>query len=68
MNKLLDECSSMIRFIIINKVRPHLHLSKLKMKQRCKELTTFDIAFTIEETRDFFNTMHELELRTTRLS
>ncbi|KMY55606.1 hypothetical protein AC623_18095 [Bacillus sp. FJAT-27231] len=62
MNRLLDECSSAVRFIIISQVRPHLPLSKLKIKHKYKELTTFDLAFTVEETRDFFNSMHELEL------
>ncbi|NRG46718.1 tetratricopeptide repeat protein [Bacillus sp. CRN 9] len=62
MNQLLDECSSMVKYIIISEVRPDLHFSKLKLQQKYNELTTFDLAFTIGETRDFFNKINNLEL------
>lgn len=60
--KLLTHCSSAVTFIIISRVHPHIATTKLKLEKRYKELTTSDLAFTLEETEEFFNTMNHLML------
>ncbi|WP_042345427.1 tetratricopeptide repeat protein [Bacillus massiliigorillae] len=61
-HKILAHCSSAVTFIIISRVQPHLSTTKLKLEKRYKELTTSDLAFTLEETKEFFNTMNGLLL------
>ncbi|MFC5590400.1 tetratricopeptide repeat protein [Sporosarcina soli] len=59
---LINRASSMVKFIVISRVRPSLSMTKLKMEQKYMELSTADLAFTFEETKEFYNTTHKLAL------
>lgn len=59
---LLNRASPMVTFIITSRVRPQFSTTKLKMEQRYKEITTSDIAFTLEETAEFYNDINDLDL------
>lgn len=59
---LLNRMAPMVTFIITSRVRPQFSTTTLKIEQRYKEITTPDIAFTLEETREFFNEINTLSL------
>lgn len=61
--QLLEHASSKVTFIITSRVFPSLPTTKLKIEQRYKEITTHDIAFTLEETEEFYNIINRLDLR-----
>ena len=59
--KLITHCSSMVTFIILSRIQPNLPM-KLKVRKSYKEISTSVLAFTREETADFFNTLYKLNL------
>lgn len=58
----LINASSAVKVIVISRGRPTLPIARLKVERKYKELTTSDLAFTLEETRNFFNEMNQLQL------
>lgn len=66
--KLLAHCSLAVTFILISRVHPHFSTTKLKLEKRYKELTTSDLAFTLDETKEFFNETNGLLLEHQELS
>lgn len=60
-NELIHSSPS-VAIIIISRNVPRLPITKLKVERKYKELTTADLAFTLEETNRFFNKVNNLEL------
>lgn len=60
--KLIAHCSPHVTFIITSRVRPNIQLVKLKLQNRLAELATKDLAFTKDEIRQYFVTLHRLSL------
>ncbi|WP_144462285.1 tetratricopeptide repeat protein [Siminovitchia fortis] len=58
----LTHSSPAVTVIIISRGLPRLPIAKLKVERKYKELTTSDLAFTLDETRSFFNEMNQLNL------
>lgn len=60
-NELIHS-SPAVTVIIISRGLPRLPIAKLKVERKYKELTTVDLAFTLDETCHFFNDMNQLDL------
>ncbi|RST60454.1 tetratricopeptide repeat protein [Siminovitchia terrae] len=58
----LIHTSPAVTVIIISRGLPRLPIAKLKVERKYKELTTADLAFTLDETCRFFNEMNQLNL------
>lgn len=63
----LIHSSPAVTLIIISRGLPRLPIAKLKVDRKYKELTTADLAFTLEETFSFFNEMNQLNLENQEL-
>ncbi|MGG1658714.1 BTAD domain-containing putative transcriptional regulator [Brevibacillus sp. NRS-1366] len=61
--KLALHSAKTITFVITSRVRPALPLVKLRLQQNLVELKTRDLAFSKEETNQFFNQLHHLHLQ-----
>ncbi|MBO8172813.1 MAG: tetratricopeptide repeat protein [Bacillaceae bacterium] len=61
--KLVFQSAKTVTFMIASRVRPDLPLVKLKVQQNLAELKTGDLAFSKEETNQFFNQLHQLQLQ-----
>lgn len=61
--KLVFQSAKTITFMITSRVRPVLPLVKLKLQQNLAELKPGDLAFSKEETNQFFNQLHQLHLQ-----
>lgn len=59
---LLNSSSQWVTIVIISRVLPKIPVSRLKVEQKYKHLTTSDLAFTFEETISFFNELNKLNL------
>ncbi|VEF47315.1 ATP-dependent transcriptional activator malT [Bacillus freudenreichii] len=60
-NELIHS-SPAVTVIIVSRGLPRLPIAKLKVERKYKELTTTDLAFTLDETCHFFNEMNQLNL------
>lgn len=58
----LINSSPAVTVIIISRGLPRLPITKLKVERKYKELTTADLAFTLDETCQFFNEMNQMNL------
>ena len=54
--QLIRENPGFVRFFLLSRTRPPLPLEQLKIKQNLIAINNEDLAFTLDETRDFFRT------------
>lgn len=59
---LLARLPETVHMILISRKDPPIELSTLRVRQQLMEIHEPDLAFTLSETRAFFNDLHNLEL------
>ncbi|MBN1439417.1 MAG: AAA family ATPase [Anaerolineales bacterium] len=62
LNYLIDRLPADVRIVITTRADPPLRLARLRSNGQLTEARTADLRFTCEETADFLNRVHQLDL------